>query len=375
MPAPELYFAFPEGSLQYVCEECDALCCRGQGFAGSLKREMGPLLQIYPTLGAFATDRRGDEVTFTTPAGRCFFLQDDRLCRIHLEHGLALKPAVCRAFPFNRLVRIGTTVAVAPHFMCPLRLVSPARPEEVESAYDRVAWNLRESGLLAAPEALSGAERPRLPAGVTARAAVAREVQLRERCAAALGRGTFRSVLEAAAADPAAFRAAPPRVLSLLGCAEPAGEPDEIDAVLLAIAPALRLSLLPLPADGMLLALAAAEGLVRSAGSLSGRTPTPQAAWSIAAGAMPLLLLLGRGDAPVGLRPGSRPPRLPPFGGARSALAAYTFLRLGAGPAGTLELLERAAEETGDLVERTVLLRRLGEIVERTRPRRAGGKA
>src|SRR5687768_9293505 len=36
----DIFFAFPDGVFHHVCAECTALCCRGQGFAGSLKREM-----------------------------------------------------------------------------------------------------------------------------------------------------------------------------------------------------------------------------------------------------------------------------------------------------------------------------------------------
>ena len=45
--AVSLFFAFPDGVYHYVCAECTALCCRGQGFGGSLEREMRTLLQIY----------------------------------------------------------------------------------------------------------------------------------------------------------------------------------------------------------------------------------------------------------------------------------------------------------------------------------------
>ena len=146
-PVP-LYFAFPDGAYHYVCAECTALCCRGQGFAGSLQREMRQLLTIYPALGSAATSRQGDIITFATPSGRCHFLDGDNLCRIEKEHGKALKPGVCGLFPFNVFTRIGDVVAISPHFMCPLRLQIPARPGRVEGTHARIETAVRESALL-----------------------------------------------------------------------------------------------------------------------------------------------------------------------------------------------------------------------------------
>jgi hypothetical protein len=69
-----LYMAFPDGVFHYVCAECTALCCRGDGFGGSLKREMPVLLTLYPALGSAVVSRQGSRLTFGTPAGGCFFL-------------------------------------------------------------------------------------------------------------------------------------------------------------------------------------------------------------------------------------------------------------------------------------------------------------
>src|SRR5262249_22632083 len=139
---------FPDGVYHYVCAECTAVCCRGHGIAGSLKREIPALVTLYPSLGSMAVNRSGDILSFANPAGGCFFLDSDNLCRIEKEHGKNLKPGVCVLFPFNVFTRIGETVAVSPHFMCPLRLQVPARPGEVKGTHASIEPDIRESELL-----------------------------------------------------------------------------------------------------------------------------------------------------------------------------------------------------------------------------------
>jgi hypothetical protein len=68
----DIFFAFPDGVFHHVCAECTALCCRGQGFAGSLKREMNFVFRNYPPLASLVTEREGDIVTVATPTGQGF---------------------------------------------------------------------------------------------------------------------------------------------------------------------------------------------------------------------------------------------------------------------------------------------------------------
>lgn len=78
-------------------------------------------------------NRIGDVITVAMPLGRCAFLDDDRLCRIHKDHGTSLKPGMCVVFPLNLLRTIGPVVTVAPVFgLCPLRLQLPPRPGDVD---------------------------------------------------------------------------------------------------------------------------------------------------------------------------------------------------------------------------------------------------
>src|SRR5215510_6203950 len=161
-----LFFAFPDGVLNYVCAEGTALCCRGQGFAGSVKREMDVLFRKYPPLAGMVIERQRTIVTCSTPTGRCFFLRQDNLCQIEVENGRGFKPGVCLLFPFNDFYRIGNTVAVAPHFLCPLRLSLPAEPNRVEGSHAKIEQTIRETALLEPEYVKRFVTDVTLPAGV-----------------------------------------------------------------------------------------------------------------------------------------------------------------------------------------------------------------
>ncbi|MHB1193675.1 MAG: YkgJ family cysteine cluster protein [Longimicrobiales bacterium] len=310
-----LHFAFPDGVFHYVCADCTALCCRGQGFAGSLGREMGRLLTLHPELGNAVVGRQGDVLQVATPTGRCHFLDGDDLCRIEKEHGRAAKPGVCMLFPFNSFSLIGRTVVVSPHFMCPLRVQSPARPGEVEGTHARLEPLVRESGLVSKAHVSMTMTAPRVHPSEGAQSVLTRERAFRDRCGASIGMGSFLACLRGAAADPARLDRNLARAASLLGLAAPPEpiERDGIDDILLAIAPTVRLSLLRLPADGILLALAVAERVVRRVSALSPAAPTPQGVFGIIGSLLPALHLLGCADVPVETSRRGRP-KSPPSG-------------------------------------------------------------
>src|ERR1700757_4272573 len=90
-----LFFAFPDGVFHHVCAECNALCCRGGGFGGSMKREMPFLLRRYPALSSVVTGCSGDVLHLTNPVDRCFFLSGKNLCQIEVDHGKSKKPGIC----------------------------------------------------------------------------------------------------------------------------------------------------------------------------------------------------------------------------------------------------------------------------------------
>jgi hypothetical protein len=323
MPLPFLYFAFPDGVFDYVCAECNALCCRGQGFGGSLRREMATLLTLYPSLESLATRRRGDVVHVATFRERCQFLEDDRRCRIEREHGKALKPGVCNLFPFNAFSRIGAVLVVSPHFMCPLRMRTPAAPGEVAGTHAEIESAIEESGLIDAQSWRETVE----PARLAARAATVldRETRFRDRCAEALGRASFRSILTASSSAPALHLELTRRALAAIGIAPPAVDRhDAIDEVLLAISASFRLRLLDLTGESMLLALALGERLVRDAAAAAMGPPTPQSAFSHLVSMAPLLKLMGR-TRPLGADELASV-KIPPFGQAQMTSAARTLL-------------------------------------------------
>ena len=66
----EVYCAFPDGGLDYVCSECPALCCRGQGIGVDSSR-LHELLEHYPALSCVSIGQCDELVSFTTPSGRC----------------------------------------------------------------------------------------------------------------------------------------------------------------------------------------------------------------------------------------------------------------------------------------------------------------
>jgi Fe-S-cluster containining protein len=116
----EPYFTWPDGRLRYECRGCGA-CCKGHGIG--IDVTAGQLVQLVgkrPELAAFVR-RRGDAVTAFNPRDRCWFLEDDGLCRVEVEDGRAAKPASCRLFPFNRVFHIGATMVVDYNsVICPL---------------------------------------------------------------------------------------------------------------------------------------------------------------------------------------------------------------------------------------------------------------
>ncbi len=374
--AVSLFFAFPDGVYDYVCAECTALCCRGQGIGGSLEWEMGTLLELYPALGSVCTSRVAQEVGFITPTGRCFFLDGDNLCRIEKEHGKATKPGVCSLFPFNVFTRIGTAVAVSPHFMCPLRLQIPPRSEAVEGRHADLETAIRDSRTLTPAYVKAFLTPARLHPDLTPRAVLARESTIRDARSRALGHARFGNALRDASADRAALDSQVERGSRLLGLDPPGLLParDEIDDLLLALASPLRLGLLSLSSEGMLAVLALAESILRHTRTLWPGAPSPQGAYQVLSELFPLLRLLARGDEPLEI---SRAAKLesPPFGVPELVFGSHRFWRAFASTPHTLTVLEQSIPPTLSPSDRTVLFSNPGTqmdhvLLKRRRKRR-----
>lgn len=358
-----LYMAFPDGVYHYVCAECTALCCRGQGFGGSFRREMGQLLSLYPALGSMAVSRQGDIISFATPTGGCHFLDGDNLCRIEKEHGKQLKPGVCTLFPFNVFTRIGKTIAVSPHFMCPLRLRVPARPGEVEGTHSAVETAVRESALLDGDQVKNHAQSATLHPSLNAEEVLARESRFRDRCSAALGRRRFYTTVRGESEDAPSFDEFIPRALKVMGYEGPPRprRRDGIDDLMLALAPPLRLTMLTSSSEAMLRALALGEMLLRWVAPLSSGPPTLQGAHHIITSFGGAIRLLASGDQPVQLR--ARAAKVAPFGDPDMTFAAFRVLRDVASSTAPLVALEKAVSPALTVSQRSVLLVQLGSQI------------
>ncbi len=359
--AVPLFFAFPDGVYHYVCAECTALCCRGQGFGGSLEREMKTLLQIYPALGSVSTSRVADQVNITTPTGRCFFLDADNLCRIEKEHGKATKPGVCVLFPFNVFTRIGAAVAVSPHFLCPLRLQVPPWSGAAEGTHADLEAAIRDSRMLDPAYVKSFLTPARLHRDLNPRAVLARESTFRDACSQALGRARFGDTLNDSSTDRAALDSRVDRGTRLLGLHPPSRPPDRdaIDDLLLALASPLRLGLLSLSSEGMLGALALAERILRHVSALSPEAPSLQGAYKVLSDLFPVLRLMARGDEPLEI---SRAAKLksPRFGVPELLFTAHRFWRAFESTPQTLTVLEQSVPPAMSPSNRTVLFNSLG---------------
>jgi hypothetical protein len=359
----DIFFAFPDGVFHHVCAECTALCCRGQGFAGSLKREMNFIFKNYPPLASLVTEREGDVVTVATPAGRCFFLRNDNLCQIELDHGRARKPGICLLFPFNDFSRIGNTLVVAPHFMCPLRLNLPASPGKVEGTHASVAKAIQETAMGEEDYVRGFVGTAKLPTGRTAQEILQREKSFRDMCGEALGRARFRDVVEENSSSPADLRSFRKRVAKTLSWSIPAQTEDRdgLDDILIASASAYRLESLYHTDEGLLRFLTLAELMARRVYQMSLSPPTLQGVYGVIEDMRPALRLLAWED--------EQPPlkkvvlKTPEFGDTKLMASAQKFLNL-MPLRGVLPALEKALGPKFTADERMVIVRQCADVVD-----------
>ena len=356
-----IYFAFPDGVFHHVCPECTALCCRGQGFAGNLKREMGFLLEQYPPLAAFVTDRERNLITCSTPTGQCFFLRSDNLCQIEVQYGKARKPGVCLLFPFNDFYKIGETVVVAPHFMCPLRLHLPSAPGQVEGTHARLEEAIKETAVLEPEYVRNYIAESTLPQSETADEVIPREIKFRDLCGAGLGRMRFQEVLEKSGGS--GLKSFRNRVIKLMKWPKPEanGTRDHIDDLLLAVAPALRMEVLNHGGDGLLRFLSIAEIVIRNGSKMSQAVPTLQSVYGLVDDMRPLIRLLTWGDD----SPALKKTRLksPQLGDPNLVFAAHNFLH-SVEASGVLPSLEKVFRPEFSGADRNALVFQLSQVMD-----------
>ncbi len=320
------YLPFPDGVLHHVCAECDALCCRGHGFSGSLSREMTRLLVLYPALAGAVTSRRGDVITLHNPARACYFLQDDNRCGIEVRHGRQLKPGLCTLFPFNNFSRLGEDIVVlAPHLLCPLRVVLP-RSDGAEGGHQRVIQAAKDSFLLDRGEFSASVPSLPLPPHQTPRGALQQETGFRDACSDGLQTARFSEVLARCSTDAAGLTRFQYRAALVCGVVPAAApERDALDDILLVLASFWRLKLLSLGQERMLRVLALAELLIRRLALLSPRAATPQQVDQFYSEVFPACHLLSRNESPMMVPDRLR--TLASFGTADVTCTAYQALR------------------------------------------------
>lgn len=88
--------------------------------------------------------------------GRCVFLDDEGLCRIHRKFGLQAKPLACQIYPYV-YVPLGSLVRVGLRFSCPS--VVADRGDDLESQRSelaRMGAAVTDGGLLPEPPELAG---------------------------------------------------------------------------------------------------------------------------------------------------------------------------------------------------------------------------
>jgi hypothetical protein len=376
--SPELYLAFPDGIFDYACSGCNAFCCRGYGFGGSLKREMRSLFVLYPALENMAVMQEGDYIEFATPANGCILLDQDNRCRIEKESGKERKPSVCRLFPFNSFSRIGDVVAVRPHFLCPLRLQFPSRPGEVEGTHQTIAQTVTKSGIL--DEVYVDLHVPRLSMhpSLDAESVVCRETVFRDRCSEAIGKRTFGDVLRAESGDSTHLNTFIKRAARLMGLnSHPvAGSNDATDDLLLALATPFRLELLELSSTSIVRALAMGELLLRRVLLLSADPLSAKGAFSILERNGGVLRLMARGDEPVELSKKASF-KSPKFGDPDLTFAAFVALREIQAGTPPLDALDRAISPSLQISARSVLIYNIATLIDGSirKPRRSSPKA
>ena len=320
------YLPFPDGVLHYVCAECDADCCRGHGFGGSLSREMGKLLALYPALAGAVSSRHGEVIVLHNPALGCFFLKDDNRCGIEVTHGKELKPGMCGLFPFNNFARLAEDIVViAPHFLCPLRVILP-RSGNVAGRHHAVVQAAKESYLLDRGDFSANVVSITLASGQTPSSALEQETGFRDACSDALHATSFVTTLARSSAGGAdALTRFLQRAARVCGVVPMSRDRDAIDDLLLVLAPYWRLKMLPLGHERMLRVLALAEVLIRRMASLSPRDMTLQEADHFYMELSPACRLLSLDESPMAA-PGELR-QVPAFGTAELAFAAHQALR------------------------------------------------
>lgn len=360
----DLFLAFPDGVFHFVCSECTAVCCRGHGLSAR-SDELPVLITRYPAVESLANARAGNIVTLSTLTNTCVFLDTDNLCRIEKDLGRSAKPSLCVLFPFNAYKRIGSTIAVYPHFLCPFRLQIPARPGQVEGTHAVIDPAFRSSGLFEPLFVNANVPSLALHESLNAAEVVSRERQFLAAASAVLGKRTFFSVLRRSSSDAKALGSFVSRASNVLGLPRyvRSKDPDRIDNILLALSSPLRLHLLSLPSEGILRALALIEVITRRVATLPVEPIMPHAVFKFVEEHLSGIKLLARSEEPFVI-PKEIELNPPPMGDPALIFSSFVFLREVKNTSNVLRSLEGAIPKTLSAYDRSALVQTMGRLLE-----------
>jgi hypothetical protein len=317
MIGDRVYLAFASGAIGFDCQPCGR-CCRSLGVVDTPEHfAASPALR---RLSAFAAEPTADQslIRLCNYADGCRMLTADNRCELHLRDGLGAKPAICRLFPFSRMLDVAGLWVLLPHPLCPWQ--APGSPPALESEHAAIRAALEPI--------LSAGVIPDLVVPVTVLEPQARRA-LEERLRDALPPDAQN--LEAVLADQVALqeRLAGPVTKSperdlWLDLLRSAGEPPPLTPatvrVVLAGLPALRILLAQmLPLAAVPLALDALVLWLRTLSELGRRDLTGEDLLHLFATSRPLLRVLVDAGSPVPWGEAALPPVLAQIRRAASA--------------------------------------------------------
>ena len=292
----------------------------------------------------------------TSPTG-CMLLYTDNWWRVEKDLGKGFKPALCNLFPFNTYKRIGRTIAVYPHFLCPLRLEIPAKPGDVEGTHAFVETAFRSSGLFDPGYSNAHVPSVHVHPSLDTDQVVMREREFLKKSTATLGRKRFSDLLKKSSVDPLSLETFLERATGVLGLprSKSSKERDGIDDILSAIASPLRLQLLTLSSEGILRALALGELLIRRIATRPVEPVTPQVVFRFLEVHLAGIRFLARGEEIVPI-PSNSKLTLPAIGDPGLTFSSFVFLRELQSSGNVLQSFEKAIPPNLSIADRSTFV-------------------
>jgi hypothetical protein len=194
---------------------------------------------------------------------------------------------------------------------------------------------------------------------------IKREESFRDICTRALGSEKFTDVITSCSSEPEVLHETTQRAARILGALNGVErhERDEIDDMLLVLAPIHRLSFLYLSSETILRALAISEFMVREITAISGARMSLQGVSSVLGNSTIIARLLARGDETIALAD-PQSVQSPQFGDAGMFFAAFAALRAIASGSRIFDALEAPLANLS-LSDRSALLVELSAYIER----------